>query len=298
MITILKFLSGSLKGCLAAAALWAAACASAAAPRVATSDWATAETLAAMGVPPIALGDKRAYQTWVNYPPMGTATADSGLRFQPNLEQLYRLQPDMFIQSDWFAHLKPQFEQIAPVHEVAFATPQGIRYADTVAATRRVGRLLKAEAAAEKLIADTEKELAQLRRQLEAWQTRPLAVIQLVDARHARIYGKTSLYQQVLDKLGLRNAWTGASNQWGFAQITLTDLARLPENTLLLIVRPYPPQTPRDLVGSALWRRLPFACADRRRILAPSWSYGALPAMRQFARQLAAALPDERAAAW
>ena len=123
-----------------------------AAPRVATSDWSTAETLTAMGHPPVSVGDKRAYGNWVNYPPLPNTTLDAGLRFQPNLERLYQIKPDMFIQSPWFAHLKPQFEKVAPVREISFAGDKGIAYPQTLAATRELGSIIGDKAAAERLI--------------------------------------------------------------------------------------------------------------------------------------------------
>lgn len=269
-----------------------------AAPRVATADWSAAETLTAMNLPPLAVGDKRAYGNWVNYPVLPAQTLDSGLRFQPNLERLRQLQPDMFVHSSWFAHLKPQFAAIAPVYEIDFAAEQGVRYAHTVAATRALGKLVGASPAAEKLIADTERQLADSRRTLAPYRSRPLAVVQFVDTRHLRIYGQTSMYQAVLDKLGLNNAWRGESNNWGFANITLLQLAELPPGTLLIIVKPHPASVRPGLEKSALWRRLPFARAENRRVLEPSWSYGALPSMQHFARRLAHALPSEREAAW
>ncbi|UOO80793.1 ABC transporter substrate-binding protein [Uruburuella testudinis] len=269
-----------------------------AAPRVATSDWTTAETLAAMGHPPVSLGDKRAYRDWVNHPPMPQTVLDSGLRFQPNLEQLYRVKPDFFIQSPWFGHLKTQFEQIAPVHEVRFSTDNGIRYAQTLAATRRLGRIIGDSAAAERLIGAAESQFARQRKTLAPHAERPLAVIQFVDARHARIYGHTSMYHVVLQKLGLKNAWQGDSNEWGFANIALTDLAKLPPDTLLIIVQPHPRNTRSALGKSALWQRLPFAKPQNRRILPPSWSYGALPSMQHFADGLAQQLPSEKESAW
>ena len=59
-----------------------------AAPRVATSDWTVAETLTAMGHPPVSVADRRVYDTWVNHPPLPAAVKEAGLRFQPNLERL------------------------------------------------------------------------------------------------------------------------------------------------------------------------------------------------------------------
>ncbi len=283
-------------GCLAA--LLCLCSIAAAAPRVATSDWTVAETLTAMGHPPAGVADRRVYDTWVNYPPLPKSTQEAGLRFQPNLERLYQIKPDFFVQSPWYASAKPQFEKIAPVYEVRFATDQGIRYAHTVASTRKLGAIIGDPAAAEKLVAATETLFARHRAALAAYRSRPLAVVQFADGRHLRIYGKTSLFQAVFDKLGLKNAWTGASNEWGFANITLPDLAKLPPDTLLIVVKPHPQNTRRILENSTLWRRLPFSQTANRRIFAPSWSYGGLPAMQQFANQLGEKLPTAKEIPW
>ena len=76
------------------------------------------------------------------------------------------------------------------------------------------------------------------------------------------------------------------------------DLARLPENILLIIVKPHPHNTRTMLEKSALWQRLPFARTENRRVIDTVWSYGGLPSMQLFARQLAAMLPENKEAAW
>ena len=278
-------------------ALWLPLAAQAA-PRIATSDWSVAETLTAMQLPPISVGDKRAYQFWVKQPSLPERTRDAGLRFQPNLERLYQLKPDRFIQSSWFAHLKPQFEQIAPVSELDFADDKGTRFELTVTATRTLGKMVGAEAAAEQLIRSSQQRLNQARTAVAPYRNRPLAVVQFVDSRHLRIYGESSLYHAVMTQLGLQNAWRGESNAWGFANIPLTRLAQLPPDTLLLIVPPHPPLVQHALQKNAVWQRLPFAQSANRRVLDHSWSYGALPSMTHFADQLASRLPDTRERPW
>ena len=109
-----------------------------------------------MGHPPVGVADRRVYDTWVNYPPLPASAKEAGLRFQPNLERLYQIKPDFFVQSSWYAAAKPQFEKIAPVHELDFGTPKGIEYAHTLDTTRKLGRLIGDTPAAEKLIRDTE----------------------------------------------------------------------------------------------------------------------------------------------
>lgn len=266
--------------------------------RVVTSDWATAETLVAMGHPPVGLGDKRMYQNWVKTPLMPKKTLDIGLRFQPNLERLYQIKPDLFIQTDWFSHLKPQFEQIAPVYEVAFATEKGIDYATAVTGTRQLGAFINASEAAEALIQQTNQQLANQKKQLVSFHERPLAVVQFVDARHLRIYGKTSLYQATMAELGLQNAWTGTTNKWGFTNIALADLAKLPEKTLLIMIKPHQFNLRDSLEKSLLWQTLPFAKIKNRRVLEPAWSYGALPSIQRFAKQLVDKLPMEKEEVW
>ena len=268
-----------------------------AAPRVATSDWTVAETLTAMGHPPVSVADRRVYDTWVNHPPLPAAVKEAGLRFQPNLERLYQIKPDFFVQSSWYAAAKSQFEKIAPVREVDFGTAKGIEYAHTVEATRRLGKIIGDPAAAEKLIVGTENLFARAKPALSAYRGRPFAVVQFADGRHLRIYGKTSLFQAVFDKLGLNNAWMGKSNEWGFENITLLDLAKLPPDTLLIIVKPHPQNTRATLEKSALWQRLPFSRPANRRIFEPSWSYGALPSMQRFTLQLMRSMSSENPSA-
>ena len=280
---------------LTAAALFAVF--SHAAPRVATSDWTITETLTAMGHPPVGVADRRVYDTWVNYPPLPASAKEAGLRFQPNLERLYQIKPDFFVQSSWYAAAKPQFEKIAPVHELDFGTPKGIEYAHTLDTTRKLGRLIGDTPAAEKLIRDTENLFARARPVLAPYRNRPFAAVQFADGRHLRIYSKTSLFQVVFDKLGLKNAWTGKSNEWGFENITLVDLAKLPPDTVLIIVKPHPQNTRPVLEKSTLWKRLPFSRPENRRIFEPSWSYGALPSMQHFTLQLMRSMPSETASA-
>ena len=268
-----------------------------AAPRVATSDWTVAETLTAMGHPPVSVADRRVYDTWVNYPPLPASVKEAGLRFQPNLERLYQIKPDFFVQSSWYAAAKPQFEKIAPVHELDFGTPKGIEYAHTLDTTRKLGRLIGDTPAAEKLIRDTENLFARARLVLAPYRNRPFAAVQFADGRHLRIYSKTSLFQVVFDKLRLKNAWTGKSNEWGFENITLVDLAKLPPDTVLIIVKPHPQNTRPVLEKSTLWKRLPFSRPENRRIFEPSWSYGALPSMQHFTLQLMRSMPSETASA-
>ena len=179
-----------------------------------------------------------------------------------------------------------------------FGTAKGIEYAHTVEATRRLGKIIGDPSAAEKLIARYGKPcLPAPNPRFRHIAAARLRWCSLPTGRHLRIYGKTSLFQAVFDKLELNNAWTGKSNEWGFENITLLDLAKLPPDTLLIIVKPHPQNTRATLEKSALWQRLPFSRPANRRIFEPSWSYGALPSMQRFTLQLMRSMSSENPSA-
>jgi iron complex transport system substrate-binding protein len=39
-----------------------------------------------------------------------------------------------------------------------------------------------------------------------------LLVVQFIDERHVRVFGRGSLFEAVMQRLGLRNAWQGETN--------------------------------------------------------------------------------------
>ena len=220
--------------------------------RIVSSDWAIVETLMALGHAPIGVGDKRAYERWVTQPALPQHTADIGLRAQPNLELIRQLQPDLVVNSSWFMQLQARAIPNAQTVTLDFFTPQGIEWQHSVAQTRALGKLINKPAAAENLIRQTNTQFAQQTKQLAAHAHRPYAIVQFIDARHMRVYGNNSLYGQTLQRLHLRNAWTAPTNAWGFSQIDLLQLSKLPADTRLIVVHPLPPPVAPLLSSCAL----------------------------------------------
>ncbi|MBP6345651.1 iron-siderophore ABC transporter substrate-binding protein [Neisseriaceae bacterium CLB008] len=251
--------------------------------RIITSDWTVAETLVALQHPPIGVGDKRAYERWVIEPKLPVSSVDLGLRTQPNIELVLSLQPDYIVNAQWLQQALPNLPSLGQKINLEFYSDKGHSWAQSVAATRTLGTLIKRPQAAEKLIHQTQTQLRQQGLAVAAWRDRPLAVVQFVDARHLRIYGTNSLYGTVLSMMSLNNAWPKVHNAWGAEQIDLTQLAKLPVNTLMVIVAPYPPHLAQQVAQNKLWLRLPFGQPQHTLNLPAVWSFGGLPAMGRFA---------------
>ncbi|GHE21905.1 iron-siderophore ABC transporter substrate-binding protein [Halomonas urumqiensis] len=260
-----------------------------AAPRLATLDWTLAETLVAIGAPPVAAGQVDSYHAWVGEPRLPKQTADLGLRTQPNLERLAALAPDRILISPMFANLSPRLSRIAPVSNMALYQPGDDTWQRLQTLTREVGELAGRDAAAEALINDTQDHLARLRRRLPE-EMSPLVIVQFMDERHVRVFGAGGLYQAVLEQLGIDNAWQGDANAWGFALVGFEALAR--QEGRLVVVEPFPAGVRQRLAESTLWQHQPSVRAGTSLTLPPVWSFGALPSAQRFAEELVTALEE------
>lgn len=260
------------------------------APRLASLDWTLAETLVALGHPPVAVGQVPAYHAWVGEPALPESVIDLGLRSQPNLERLAALAPERILISPMFANLRPRLERIAPVSELTLYAPGEATWPQLLALTRALAARVEDPAAGEALIDASEARLAELREGLpEAGE--PLLIVQFMDARHVRVFGANGLFQAVLERLGLENAWTRPTNAWGFSLASLEELATL--EARLVVVEPYPRGVEARLADSGLWQHQPSVSADRVITLPPVWSFGALPSAVRFAELLANALESQ-----
>lgn len=271
----------------ALALLAAAACAPAVAraappPRLAVVDWAVLETALALGIVPRAAAELRQFRALVGAVP--PEVADIGLRGAPNLEALAALAPEAILISDFYERQRPALARIAPVIALTVYRAAEPPYAAAARMTRELAALAGAPERGAAYIAETEAELAALRRP----EPRPLFVVSLGDARHFRAFGPDSMFGEVLTRLGRRNAWDRPTRYSAAAPLGVEALAQVPE-AAVAVVGPVPEDARRALAEGPIWRALPAVRAGRVAVLPSLNHYGGLPAARRFARLLAAA---------
>lgn len=261
-------------------------------PRIAVIDWGLTETLLGLGVTPIAVAQTEGYRRWVQAPELPVQVIDLGLRIEPNLELLSQLKPDMILITPQFAASRAQLERVAPVHTLAIYTPEAEAYVGAQRVTRELAKLLDRQDEGEAMISRIDATMARVRQRLAPQALPPFYVMTFLDQRHVRLFGKQSIYQGVFDRVGLRNAWQGPTNYWGFSQQGIDRLAETPEAALLYL-KPIPPGSEDGLAASALWNQLPAVRAGRLYDLPPVWSFNGLMAAERFANLLEARLAPE-----
>ncbi|MDM5142271.1 ABC transporter substrate-binding protein [Aeromonas bestiarum] len=260
-------------------------------PRIATVDWTIAETLLALGVAPLAVGDVSSYRAWVGEPLLPAEVVDIGLRAQPNRELLAELKPDRILISPLAAPLAPTLSRIVPVQSIALYDPQTDLWQRLHEATLTIAALVNKTAEAERLLAGLDRDLAQMRAELPA-DLPPLLVVQFIDERHVRVFGRHSLFEAVMQRLGLRNAWQGETNAWGFSVASIEQFMALPA-ARLVVVDPIPVGVSERLQEPGLWQHLPLVQQAPVLHLPAVWSFGGVLAARRFASLLNEALQQD-----
>ncbi|WFP61789.1 iron-siderophore ABC transporter substrate-binding protein [Mesorhizobium sp. WSM4904] len=256
------------------------------AERVATIDWGTAETLLALGVTPVGLAETAGYRDWVGSPALPPDVAELGLRATPSLEYLAALKPDVILSTPQFTAIEPVLGKIAPVISLATYTDDLEPYRHAQENTRRLGALLGREQAATDLVAATDARIAKLKDAVGAAATRPVLVLYFQDDRHAWVFCRGSLFDDVLKRAGLKNAWTGPDNFWGFANAGVDRLFAI-RDAAVLVIEPVPPAVRAKLEArDGLLGQLPVFAPGNHAILPSVWGFGGLPSAGRFADQL------------
>lgn len=262
--------------------------ASAPLPRIATVDWTIAETLLALGVTPLAVGDVGPYQAWVGEPRLPAGVVDIGLRTQPNRELLAELKPDRILISPLAAPLAPTLSRIAPVSTIALYDGQTDLWQRLHEVTLTLARMVGKTAEGERLLAGLDRDLASMQAGLPA-DLPPLLVVQFIDERHVRVFGRHSLFDAVMTRLGLQNGWQEQTNDWGFSVVSIEQFMTLP-TARLVVVDPIPVGVSERLQEPGLWQHLPLVRQAPVLHLPAVWSFGGVLAARRFAGLLSDAL--------
>ncbi len=263
--------------------------------RPATVEWAAAETIVAIGGFPVATaspyrGQKGVTDAFPTVPEVGSL-------FSPDPESLQAVQPDLIFCAQWQQNLVPMLSRIAPVHIFDLRSPSDKVLDNTFRLVGDVGRLLGRQAEAQAYRQDAEARFDELKERLRPASGQPVLLGALAaDGRHISVFGRGSLFDSVLGRLGLGNAWTGPMNAWGNMTQGVEVLTNYPDTPFLYLDAGPPTIAARQALGaSSLWNALPSVQRGRAKAIPFAWLYGGLPTGLRFGASLAAALaPEER----
>jgi ferric hydroxamate transport system substrate-binding protein len=260
-------------------------------PRIAALDWVSAQNLMALGLMPLAMPEIDLYRRAVVTPVPGPESRELGLRFEPNFELLAALKPDLLVYNAETLALLPKLEKIAPTLRFDLRAPNSspAPWQAGREALLRLGGALGLTQAAQAYAHLCSEELEQGRERLRGYDGRPLYVVSVLDGRRMLVFARGSLFQSVLDRFGITNAWDGPVSRFGHLTVSVDQLLRQPEARLLAVGNDRPAQLARAL-STPVIASLPFSRAGRVLTVPNVLFYGGLPPARRFASLAAQAL--------
>ncbi|WP_304165059.1 Fe(3+)-hydroxamate ABC transporter substrate-binding protein FhuD [Lonsdalea britannica] len=255
--------------------------------RIVALEWQPLELLMALGVTPLGVADKHNYQRWVKSPTLPDSVVDVGLRTEPNLELLTQLRPSLLLYADGFGPSPSQMARIAPGMGFSFINGDDGPLESARRSLRALGDRLNLRPAAEQHLASFSRFLQQARVNLRAYTHRPLLLFTVMDARHVLILGRNSLFQSVMDELGIENAWQGETNAWGSLIVGMEKLATLSADIDALCFDHGNGALMDEVAANPLWQALPFVRHQRWQRVEPVWFYGGTLSAMRFCETLA-----------
>lgn len=263
--------------------------------RIVCMSWELTETLLALGYTPVGIPLPGWYRSTIAEPVLPEGVANTGLLFQPNFQVLLDLAPDLLMLTAGHAGLQPALARLAPTVILGDYMSSAQPYPALQQDTRQMARVLNASSRAEALIADTEQIVERVHQHLAAQPVLlalPTFVAEVVDEHYVRVYGPGSLFDAMLQKIGVSNAASLAG--WsqtlaGFAMVPVQRLARAPIANLLLVT-PISPEPLEALQHNPIWQALPGVRENRVALLPVIAPEGGLVSMQRFALAVEQAL--------
>ncbi|PHM48019.1 Fe(3+)-hydroxamate ABC transporter substrate-binding protein FhuD [Xenorhabdus miraniensis] len=258
--------------------------------RIAVLEWLPAELLMALGVVPLAVAEIHNYNLWVQQPELPSQVVDLGTRAEPNMELLQQLSPSLILYSQGYGPSVEKMSSIAPTMGFSFKDNTRTPLAQALYSLEILAERLGLHHQYSLHLQRYHQQMEQSQQRLRNWQDVPILLFTLLDSDHAMVFGKGGLFQDVLDNLGLRNAWQGKTNSWGSQVIGIEQLATIQEARAIFFSRGDNEILLARMQKTPLWQALPFVRHYPVSIQPTVWFYGATLSAMRFCGLLTATL--------
>jgi len=277
------------------AAVLVAPAAQAAPKRVVALEWDGLENLRALGVKPVGGADLRGYRTYVSVGLPGGVT-DVGTRQEPSLERIAKLKPDLIIVPGYRAgRSMKSLRKIAKVVETN-PYPDGAHFSAMVRDFRAIAKAVGKPKGGEAVLRRMSSTFADLRRRLARANRDGVRVTIATPGGTAsspalRLFTSNSAAAEIVRRLGLRSAWSGSPQRFGFTTAGVEALRQVQGGWLAFVYpSPFASQIKRFTAQNA-YKRLEMVKKKRvRKLQGNTWLFGGPLSAKVFAQRLTSAL--------
>ena len=253
------------------------------AQRVVVLEWIFTEDLLALGMQPIGNADNKEFAMWVTSEvPLASDVTDVGLRWEPSMETIASLKPDLIISNtDNNAAIYDQLNAIAPTIEFD-PYPEDIdQYTRTIDIFKTIATAVGKEAEADQYLADLDQHYADAKAKLAAAgkENFNYVLTQAFTSQNnalLRLFTDSSVVSQTLARIGLVNEWKSDKfMKYGYTDSSIEALPAVADTNFIYIVQKEDDVFANALKDNSIWKGLDFVKENRTYALDGStWTFG------------------------
>ncbi len=257
--------------------------------RIVALEWLPAELLLALGVMPLGVAEIPNYRLWFAEPQLPESVIDVGFRTEPNMELLAQLRPSLMVYSAGYGPSVEKMSRIGPTMGFTFNNDAGRPLTMAKESLRQLAQRLAIPDAAEQYLHIFSTFMQQARAQFQPYTRRPLLLFSFIDSTHVLIIAKNRLFQEVMDELGIENAWREETSFWGRVVVGIERLADIQDANAICFGHGDEAMM-AQVERSPLWQALPFVRQQRWQRVPAVWLYGSTLSAMRFCQVLQDAL--------
>ncbi|MGN7457748.1 ABC transporter substrate-binding protein [Paenibacillus pasadenensis] len=253
------------------------------AEKVVALEWIYSEELIALGIQPVGNADNKEYKLYVtDEAALADSVTDVGLRWEPNLETIASLKPDLIISNtDNNDAIYDQLQAIAPTIEFDPYPNEGDAYTGMVNDFKTIAQAVGKSKEAEQVLADLDAHYAEAKQKLAAAgkDNFHYVITQAFTSQNAaalRMFTDTSTVVQTLDRIGLINDWKSEKfEKYGFTDATFESLPAVSSSNFIYIVQDNDNVFGESAKDNKVWNSLDFVKENRTYgIGGDTWTFG------------------------
>lgn len=239
--------------------------------RVVALEWTYVEDLLALGIQPVGIADIEGYNEWVKIPvALDDTVVDVGDRSEPNLEIIAQLKPDLIIGVNF--RLAENYDDLSAIAPTLVFNPYPddltvSQYAEMTTTFSTIATAVNRETEGQAVLAHMEDTYARAQAALEAAGREGEAFIvsqgwTYDSVATFRLFTDNAMAVQILEQIGLENAWDDAPQLYGFTEIGIEGFADLKDQAFNFF---YVAQDSDNefFANSPLWSNLAFVEAQQ-----------------------------------
>ncbi len=236
------------------------------AERVVALEWTYIESLLALGIQPVGAADIENYHVWVTIPlELDESVTEVGTRQEPNLELIAQLDPDLILTASFRATENyDELSAIAPT--LAFdhyPTDDSSHFQNMLDTFGTIAEAVNREDTAQAVLTTMENYFASAHSALEtAGRANETFILSqgwvANDAATFRLFTDNAMAVQILEQIGLENAWDDAPQLYGFTEVSFEGFAGIEDTNFFYIAQG---DANEAFADSPLWNGLPFVQA-------------------------------------